>query len=293
MLIVNPFATAVNEHRIALVERTLARHANVRTLLTQHPRHATELASASAGEVDAIFVFSGDGGFNEALNGLDGHATPIGCIPGGGTSVFPRTLGIPRDPIRAAERLGESLERGRTRTISVGRVNGRRFGFNAGIGLDAELVRRIEERRSRDGRPGDAAFVATLLKLLAERRGRFDPALELTGLGRASFLFVANANPYSFIRGFPLMMAPQAELEKGLDLMAPTKVRPHTVPRLARYVMTGRGQISDRRVITAHDLDRIQAFCDAPMPLQADGEDLGDVTEAVFEAERGAVSVLV
>jgi hypothetical protein len=29
------------------------------------------------------------------------------------------------------------------------------------------------------------------------------------------------------------------------------------------------------------------------MPLQADGEDLGDVESAVFEAERGAVSVLV
>jgi hypothetical protein len=27
-------------------------------------------------------------------------------------------------------------------------------------------------------------------------------------------------------------------------------------------------------------------------PLQADGKDLGDVREAVFEAERGAVSVL-
>jgi hypothetical protein len=29
------------------------------------------------------------------------------------------------------------------------------------------------------------------------------------------------------------------------------------------------------------------------MPLQADGEDLGDVTEAVFEAERRSISVLV
>jgi hypothetical protein len=28
------------------------------------------------------------------------------------------------------------------------------------------------------------------------------------------------------------------------------------------------------------------------MPLQADGEDLGDVEEAVFEAERDAVAVL-
>jgi hypothetical protein len=30
-----------------------------------------------------------------------------------------------------------------------------------------------------------------------------------------------------------------------------------------------------------------------PLPLQADGEDLGDVEAAVFEAERDAVSVVV
>jgi hypothetical protein len=29
------------------------------------------------------------------------------------------------------------------------------------------------------------------------------------------------------------------------------------------------------------------------LPLEADGEDLGDVTEAVFEAERDAVVILV
>jgi len=33
--------------------------------------------------------------------------------------------------------------------------------------------------------------------------------------------------------------------------------------------------------------------CDRPLPLQADGEDLGDVDEAIFEAKRDAVSVLV
>ena len=42
-----------------------------------------------------------------------------------------------------------------------------------------------------------------------------------------------------------------------------------------------------------HDLDRIEIVCDSPLPLHADGEDLGDVDEAVFEAERDAVSVLV
>ncbi len=45
--------------------------------------------------------------------------------------------------------------------------------------------------------------------------------------------------------------------------------------------------------LVGHDLDRIEVRCDTPLPLQADGEDLGDVEQAVFEAERLAISVLV
>jgi hypothetical protein len=34
-------------------------------------------------------------------------------------------------------------------------------------------------------------------------------------------------------------------------------------------------------------------LCTDPLPLQVDGEDLGDVVEAVFESEREALTVLV
>ena len=293
VLIVNPFATAVDEHRIALVERTLGRGADVQTFLTERRGHATELAREAADYADAIFVFSGDGGFNEAMNGLGPGAPPLGCIPGGGTSVLPRALGLPRDPVEAAAQLAEALDRGRSRTISVGSVNGRRFGFNAGIGFDAELVRRIEANRSRAGRPGDVAFVVTLMRLVAENRGRFAPALEVEGLGRAAFAFVANTDPYTFVGSLPLHVAPHARFEGGLDLVAPRSVRPADIPRLFRYAATGRGQLDDSKLLSAHDLDRIEIRCDRPLPLQVDGEDLGDVTEATFVAERGVVRLLV
>jgi diacylglycerol kinase family enzyme len=289
-LIVNPFASAVDEHRIALVERELARLGDVATYLTERRGHATELARAVAGDVDAIFVFSGDGGFNEAANGLGPTAPPLGCIPGGGTSVFPRGLGIPRDPVAATRQLADAFVQGRTRRISLGRVNERRFLFNAGIFFDAELVRRIEANRSRAGRPGDAAFVATLMKLIAEHRGRFDPVLEIEGAVRAAFVLVANTNPYTYIGGKPVHVSPTATLEGGLDFVAPTKVRPRDIPRLTSYVMTGRGR--PESVIALHDLDRISVRCFRPLPLQTDGEDLGDVTEAVFHAERDALTVL-
>src|SRR6266702_7197275 len=135
VLIVNPLATAVDEHRIAAVERVLGRLGTVETRLTQRRGHATELARELA-DADAIFVLSGDGGFNEVVNGLGAGAPPVACIPGGGTSVFPRGLGLPRDPIHAAEQLVDAFERGRTRTISLGRANGRRFLFSSGLLVD-------------------------------------------------------------------------------------------------------------------------------------------------------------
>jgi diacylglycerol kinase family enzyme len=64
------------------------------------------------------------------------------------------------------------------------------------------------------------------------------------------------------------------------------------LPRLARYLVRGKGQQAAFDVVYAHDIDRIEVTCDGPLPLQADGEDLGDVEHAVFEAERDAIDVL-
>jgi diacylglycerol kinase family enzyme len=290
-LIVNPYASQVTQDRVQAVERELGRVANVTTLLTERPGHGTELA-AGIGDADAIVVFSGDGGFNEALNGLSADV-PVGFLPGGRTSVLPRVLGLPRDPVEAARRLADALEAGQSRTISLGRVNGRRFAFAAGIGFDAELIRRVDGLGRRDDgrRPGDLAFVAEAAAFLARRLGRFEPVLEIEGLGRAAFTLVANTDPYTYAGTRPIHVAPEARFDLGLDLVAPARVTPLTVPRLVRHIL--RGEREPDNVLYGHDLDRIEVSCDRPLPLQADGEDLGDVSEAVFEAERGAVRVLV
>jgi diacylglycerol kinase family enzyme len=286
VLIVNPRASGVTEKLIAEVAAALG---EVEVRQTERPGHATELVRGSP-HAEGIYVFSGDGGFNEALNGI-GPDTPIGFIPGGGASVLPRALGVPGDPVAAARQLAL----GRTRRISLGSVNGRRFAFAAGVGIDAEAVRRIEDRgRSVDGsRAGNLVFAWEIARLLAEHRGRFDPALEILGRGRAAFALVANSDPYTYAGPLPIRVAPEAQFELGLDLVAPRVVSPVSLPRLLAYSLLGRGQARAGDVVYGHDLDRIEIVCDAPMPLQADGEDLGDTTSAVFEAERGAALVLV
>ncbi|HET7854859.1 MAG TPA: diacylglycerol kinase family protein [Gaiellaceae bacterium] len=286
LLIVNPYASGVDERRVDAVAAALG---DVDIRRTQHRGHATELVRDAA-DVEAIYVFSGDGGFNEALNGLE-RDVPLGFVPGGGASVLPRALGLPGDPVEAAR----ILARGTTRPISLGRVNGRRFGFASGIGLDAEVVRRIDARgRSADGgRAGNVAFALTVARVLAERRGRFEPVLDIAGHGRVAFALVSNCDPYTYAGPLPVHVAPRASFERGLDLVAPREVRPVALPRFARYVLLGRGHESAPDLVYGHDLDRIEVRADSPQPLQADGEDLGDVTEALFEAERDAVRVFV
>jgi diacylglycerol kinase family enzyme len=240
-----------------------------------------------------VLVFSGDGVFNEVLNGLD-RPVPLGFIPGGRTNVLPRALGLPRDAVAAARRIGLALETGRARTISLGRVNGRRFAFAAGVGFDAELVRRIEERgRTRDGRlPGDLVVAWLLARQLASHRGRYEPSLEIRGLGRAAFALVANGDPYSYAGSIGLHLVPDARFELGLDVVAPVSVRARSLPLTVAGSLFGH-PLGRKRFLQGHDLDRIEIACDAPMPLHVDGEDLGDVIEAYFEAEREAVEVLV
>jgi diacylglycerol kinase family enzyme len=288
LLIVNPLATGVDDSRLACVQAALP--AGTETARTTAPGEATELAGRAAGTVDAVYVFGGDGTFNEVLNGIDAD-TPVGLLPGGGTSVLPRALGLPRDPVEAARRLAH----GQRRRIGLGRANGRRFGFSAGVGLDAELVRRVDERgrASNGARPGDLTFAWTALRLLAEHRARWDPVLEVEGLGRAAFALVANCTPYTYLGSVPLALAPHAGFDHGLDLVAPVQVSALSLPRLGWYALRGRGQERASDVLYAHDRDRLVVRCDEPQPMQLDGEDVGDVLEVVLEAERDAVVVLV
>jgi diacylglycerol kinase family enzyme len=285
LLIVNPYASGVDDERAAAVAEALG---DVEVRRTERRDHATELVREAV-DAEAIYVFSGDGGFNEALNGLE-RDVPLGFVPGGAANVLPRALGLPRDPVRAARLLAQAGPR----RISLGRVNGRRFGFSSGIGLDAEVVRRVDAlgRTQERGRAGNVRFTLTLLRVLAEHRGRIDPALQIAGRGPAAFAIVANCDPYTYAGPVPVHVAPEARFELGLDLVAPRVLRPGTLPRFARYALLGRGQQRARDLVYGHDLDRIEIRCERPLPLQADGEDLGDVTEAVFEAERHAVWVL-
>jgi diacylglycerol kinase family enzyme len=308
VLIVNPYASRVTPEVVAAVERVLREAGELETVLTEAPGHAPELAAEACGRCDRLYVLSGDGGYNEVVNGLDADGPAVGFLAGGGTSVLPRALGLPRDPVAAARSLVRSE---RVRTISLGRAawtepgveereggvgpRSRRFAFAAGVGLDAELVREANRLGRAPGgrRPGDAAYVRTLALIVLRARARLAPVLTVGGLGRAASAFVANGDPYSYVGRLPVHVAPEARFELGLDLVAPVRITPGLVPLLAWWVLARPRHTGDPRVLYAHDRDELGISCDLPTPLQVDGEDLGDAVAIRFSAERGALDVLV
>jgi diacylglycerol kinase family enzyme len=266
---------------------------------TERAGHTTELARDGCHDYSAIYVFSGDGGFNEAVNGMR-DAVPIGFVPGGASNILPRALGLPNDPVAAARKIARAE---RQRLISLGVVEyagaegapeRRRFTFSAGVGLDAELVRAVDRRGRRGGkRPGDLVFVSELLRLLSGHGWRLDPALEIEGHGRAAFAIAANCDPYTYAGPLPVHAAPRARFELGLDVVAPVALQPGGLGRLAWWLLVRPSHPEADGIVYLHDVDRAVIRCDRPMPLQVDGEDLGDVAELVLEAERAALHVLV
>lgn len=290
-LIVNPFSTRVSERRLHQVEEALARYAYIEMLPTRRRRHATQIAREAAENHDAVFVYSGDGVFNEVLNGIESEV-PLGFVPGGRTNVLPRALGLPRDPVAAARHLGASLDEGRTRTISLGRANGRRFAFASGVGFDAELVRRMDQRgRTIDGKlPGDVVVAWLLIRYVAGRR-KDAAGLELEGIGRAASVLVANADPYTYAGPLGMHLVPGGGFDRGLAVAAPVEVGTRKVASGAVRALARRPPAGD--ILRVADLERLEVHCDAPLPLHVDGEDLGDIEHVLFESEPNAVRVLI
>ena len=152
----------------------------------------------------------------------------------------------------------------------------------------------MDQLGRRDGRrPGDVAFVRTLAGILVRRGLRLQPAMTVLGRDRVALVLVANCDPYTYAGPVAVHATPNARFELGLDVVAPRAVAPWQLPRLVAWALAGRGQVSSPRALYLHDVDELEVECDLPTPLQADGEDLGDVVSARFEAERDALRVVV
>jgi diacylglycerol kinase (ATP) len=107
-------------------------------VITEYPGHATEIAkNAIKKGFKYIISVGGDGTTRETASGFDNNDAVLGIIPAGRGRDLPRSLNIPKNPIKAFELI---LKNGKIVEIDHPKIDDKRFLNFSGIGLDAEVT---------------------------------------------------------------------------------------------------------------------------------------------------------
>lgn len=295
---VNSFASSVTARNTVVVHRRLARGHDVEVVETNRRGHATRFAHDAARRgVDVVIGYGGDGTLNEVATGIAGTDTALGVLPGGSTNVFARTLGMPNDPVAAADRLAGGLDAGDLRPIGLGRVNGRFFCFHTGIGFDAAVVSTVERRASLKRWLGHPLFIWAGVSTWATGYDRHEPHFRLDAEGHGViddgyFSIVLNTNPYTYLGNRPLDLSPAATLDRGLVVVTFRTMRVSSILRGLGSALGGGGVTASDDLVEWRDVDRMVVSHDQPFPYQLDGDYLGNVDRLEFDHVPDAVQLV-
>jgi diacylglycerol kinase family enzyme len=289
LVIANPYATTMSEGLKARVHRVL-----------QRPGHAPDISrDAAADGFDVVVAFGGDGTVNEVANGLAASSTPLAVLPGGATNVYCRLLGVPSDVMPATEHLLRLADDFRPRPVDVARVNGRMFTFAAGVGLDASVVQRVDAHPRLKARLGPWYFaeagVSTFLRRYLVRPPRLAIHTPDGRMLRGVSAFVQNAAPYTYFRSRPIHLAPEAGLDSGdMAGVVLTRASPLDVPTIIWRALSGRAEIARHPKVDAfrgREL-RMVSTDGRPLPVQVDGDYIGEHPEVVLSSAPGGLQVV-
>ena len=301
LIIVNPYATTVSDRLKNLVVYALRGRYEVDAIDTDARDHATELSREAAREgYDVVVAFGGDGTVNEAANGLAGSDTPLCCLPGGRANVYCRMLGIPTDVVDATEHLLLMADDWRPRRVDIGSVNDRKFVFSAGVGLDASVVERVDAHPQLKARFGEWYYTVTGVRTFTRRYLMHPPRLEAEIGGETIAgvtVIIQNADALHVLR----RPAGRDGRGRDADQRRPGRRRARSRPadrraddHRPRAVEQPQGQPPPARPPV---LGRARACASArstsrPLPLQVDGDYIGEVDEAVFVVTPNGIAVV-
>jgi diacylglycerol kinase family enzyme len=302
LLLVNTSASSVTPRGRVVIQKALSADHDLHVVETSRRGHAMRLAlGAAADGVEVVVALGGDGTLNEAANGLAGSQAALAVLPGGSTNVFARSIGFVNDPIEATGQLLTALGRpGSIRPVGLASLNGRYFLCNAGVGFDAAVIARVERRGGLKRWAGHPLFVYTAFTTWLRSYDRSHPRLAVefadgSRLADGYFALAQNTDPYTYLGNRPLRVSPDASLDRGLALATFRTLSAFSFLRMTASALGyGRPLSSQRTIDLRADLARFSIVSLAgTLPVQVDGEYLGEVDEAVFVHEPDVLRLVM
>lgn len=283
-LLANPAAGRGDAHHVldAVVTRLRSDGASVDLLTGADEADSLALARAAvAAGADTLVALGGDGMVHLATQAVAETPTRLGVIAMGTGNDFVRSLGLPEDPLEAADR----VVHGAPRTLDAARCGERWFATVMAAGFDAAVNERANAMRWPHG---DLRYTIAALAVL--RRWRPVPyTLDLDGSQRqleAMLVCVANTDSYGGGLRIPWGALPDDGL---LDVIVIKPTSKLEFLKIFPSVRTG-GHV-DHPALERIQVPRVTVAAPG-VTAYADGERFGALPLTV-ECVPGALSVLV
>jgi diacylglycerol kinase (ATP) len=274
----------------------------IRKLFESFHVDAQFVMSNCAGELEAsaqdaisqgrrvLIAMGGDGTFQALANAAFGADVILGVLPVGGGNDFAAALGLPADPLRAAE----AILRGHPRLVDLARVRTaegrtRLYAGGGGIGLDAQAARYANGAFR--WFPGRSRYIASALRALVgfvPITVRVDfPESDIPSW-EANTLLAAVLNSPTY--GAGVRLAPGATLDDGsLHVVLIENIGALGVMRLLPRLM-GSGEVRTSRV-KRWQVKKVRFTTCHASAFHGDGENIGS-TPVEIEIVPRAVQVL-
>ena len=281
-LLVNPACRAARR-RAGLAEQVRRAlpgpYADATVVASRSLEDVTAIAAAARPD-DVVVVLGGDGTLRAAALGASRSGSVIAPLPGGSGNDLCRHLGIPLDPVRAAQATASWTER----PIDRGDVDGQAFLTIATLGFTAA----INEQANRVHRRGPFIYVAAAVALLPRVRPTrvvhvIDGAATPVDAWMVSIAITSS-------QGGGILVAPGAEADDGLLDVVSYDARTwggfvaSLVATLLRRPIASRA-VQHRRARS------LRLETPDPVPVYADGERVG-TTPCTIRVRPGAVRLL-
>lgn len=310
VLIVNPTATSTTPAGRDLLIHALQSRLQLTVEQTTHRGHGGEIAQAAVQDgMDLVIVHGGDGTVSNVVNGLlgspgqlpTGHVPALAVVPGGSANVLARSLGISPDPINATNQLIELLDQyghqQNWRRIGVIDCGERWAVLNAGMGVDAEVVKAVEAQRAKGRKVTPSRYIRTAIPA-ALATTRREPRLTVHLPGRdpvsgVHFLFISNSSPWTYSNDRALITNPGCAFESGLGVFGLTSMKVIPTLRLVRQMLSKRPKLEAKQLVRDDDTACVRVTCSGPpIAAQFDGDYLGEREQMTFRAVPDALHVV-
>lgn len=280
LVILNPAARSDKARR--LQERINELSGGIPLRLTSDVGDACRIAAeAVQAGCETIIAAGGDGTLNEVVNGIAGAPVRLGILPVGTMNVFASELGIPGGNL---EQAWSVIEAGRCVDVDLPRANDTCFVQLAGVGLDAEVVRKTTPDSKKA--LGPLSYLLTLVQVAAHKPAPVILEAEGGRIREGAFALIGNGRLY----GGPFPVFKRASLYDGLlDVLVFQNQSHWDVVRYFQAIAFGtHPELPD---VEYFQTSRLKVTSAAEVPVELDGEVAG-LLPCVFAVANRSLKVI-